>query len=198
MKEWKEKGKKKKKRCGERVGKGKLCDAGFRKRNWACVCNLVQEIRTCSTRDRTKWFNGNGKYLKEYRWLSGTCFKNRRCVMRNCVCGKNSIREVLTLLAKTAYLRYTLEASLRCTHLSESIVAQIFFDFNSHPGRAESAGGKVALFQKVINLLQLFHDRYKEKCLGKNSYFRPIGNWSVHKRHELLIVRQLDSAFGWN
>lgn len=31
------------------------------------------------------------------------------------------------------------------------------------PGRTEEAESKVALFQKVINLLQLFDDRYKRK-----------------------------------
>jgi len=34
----------------------------------------------------------------------------------------------------------------------------------------------------------------KEKCLGKSSYFRPVGNWSVHKLYELLVC-QLDFTF---
>lgn len=104
-----------------------------------------------------------GVLERRYRWLSGTCFKTCRCMMWNFVCERNSIREVLAFHWRR--LRYTLETSLRCTHLSESIVIRVFSDFNSHfeGWRGEEGENKGTLFQRVRNLLQLFDDRYKRK-----------------------------------
>lgn len=161
MKGWKGKGIKK----GRMRGKGELCEmlafVSVIGRVCATLCKELEYVwheigLNGLTRQR-------GVLEKIQVTLRYSCFKTCRCMMWNFICERNSIREVLAFHWRR--LRYTLETSLRCTHLSESIVIRVFSDFNSHFGgrRGEEGENKGTLFQRVRNFLQLFDDRYKRK-----------------------------------